>query len=157
MSFHIDTLFSFRANQSLLFLLKAACLSEKQQIPILLSLVWPNGARTHDLPHWRWALYYPTDAVVFSTKLVVKMENTVNDRKWTRYPMFLYFTWQSAMNGADDANFSKNLISLPVNHGSLHCPVFVIWFLFLFSFTDALGWIFVVLMHWDPFLNLWLS
>jgi hypothetical protein len=28
------------------------------------------------------------------------------------------------MNGADDASFSKNLISLPVNHGSLHCPVF---------------------------------
>ena len=42
MSFHSDTLFWFQAIQSLLFLLTAACLVEKQQIPILLSLVWPN-------------------------------------------------------------------------------------------------------------------
>ena len=35
MSFHSDTLFWFRTNQSLLFLLSAACLAEKQQIPIL--------------------------------------------------------------------------------------------------------------------------
>jgi hypothetical protein len=35
MSFHSDTLLWFRANQSLLFLLNAACLAEKQQIPIL--------------------------------------------------------------------------------------------------------------------------
>ena len=31
----LDTLFWFRANQSLLFLLNAACLVEKQQLPIL--------------------------------------------------------------------------------------------------------------------------
>ena len=42
MSLHSDTLFWFRANQSLLFLLNAACLAEKQQIPILYSLVWPD-------------------------------------------------------------------------------------------------------------------
>ena len=41
-SLHSDTLFSFRANQSLLFLLNAACVAEKQQIPILKSLVWPD-------------------------------------------------------------------------------------------------------------------
>jgi len=35
MSPHSDKLFWFRANQSLLFLLKAACLAEKQQTPIL--------------------------------------------------------------------------------------------------------------------------
>jgi len=34
MSIHWDTLFWFQANQSLLFLLHAACLAEKQQIPI---------------------------------------------------------------------------------------------------------------------------
>jgi hypothetical protein len=33
-------LFWFRANQTLLFLLNAACLAEKQQIPISYSLVW---------------------------------------------------------------------------------------------------------------------
>ena len=42
MSPHSDTLSWFRANQSLIFLLNAACLVEKQQIPILLSLVWPD-------------------------------------------------------------------------------------------------------------------
>ena len=34
MSPHLDTLSWFRANQSLLFLLNAVCLAEKQQIPI---------------------------------------------------------------------------------------------------------------------------
>jgi hypothetical protein len=42
-----DTLFWFRANQSLHFLINSVCLAEKQHIPISLSLVWP---RTHDLP-----------------------------------------------------------------------------------------------------------
>ena len=42
MSPHSDTLSWFRANQSLIFLLNAVCLVEKQQIPILLSLVWPD-------------------------------------------------------------------------------------------------------------------
>jgi hypothetical protein len=42
MSLHSDTLFWFRANQSLLFLRNAACLAEKQQIPIVWSLVWPD-------------------------------------------------------------------------------------------------------------------
>jgi hypothetical protein len=42
MSPHLDTLSCFRANQSLLFLLNYAWLEERQQIPILLSLVWPD-------------------------------------------------------------------------------------------------------------------
>ena len=42
MSLHSDTLYWFQANQSLVFLLNAACWAEKQQIPILLSLVWPD-------------------------------------------------------------------------------------------------------------------
>jgi hypothetical protein len=42
MSLHSDTLFWFRANQSLLFLLNAAFLAKKQQIPILYSFVWQD-------------------------------------------------------------------------------------------------------------------
>ena len=42
MSLHLDTLFWFRANHSLLFPLNAECLAEMQQIPILYSLVWPD-------------------------------------------------------------------------------------------------------------------
>jgi hypothetical protein len=42
MSLHSDTLFWFQANQSLLFLLNAAFLAEKQQIPIVYSFVWQD-------------------------------------------------------------------------------------------------------------------
>jgi hypothetical protein len=42
MSLHSDTLFWFRANQFLLFLLNDAFLAEKQQIPILYPFVWPD-------------------------------------------------------------------------------------------------------------------
>jgi hypothetical protein len=37
--------------KSLLLLHRAACLAEKQQIPILQFLVLPDLARTHDPPH----------------------------------------------------------------------------------------------------------
>jgi hypothetical protein len=40
MSLHSVTLFWFRANQSLVFLLNAACLARKQQIPIAYPLAW---------------------------------------------------------------------------------------------------------------------
>ena len=42
MSLNSYTLFWFRANPCFLFLLNAARLAEKQYIPILLSLVWPD-------------------------------------------------------------------------------------------------------------------
>ena len=42
MFLHTDTLFWFWDNQSLLFPLNAACVVGKQQIPVLLSLGWPN-------------------------------------------------------------------------------------------------------------------
>ena len=59
MTLHSDTLFWFRANQPLLFLLHAACLVEKQQKNsfIVFGLILPglehtiyHRARTHDLP-----------------------------------------------------------------------------------------------------------
>jgi hypothetical protein len=37
-------------SQLLYILLNDACLAEKQRIPMLWSLVWPNRAGTHDLP-----------------------------------------------------------------------------------------------------------
>jgi hypothetical protein len=42
MSPHSHTLSWFRDNQSLVFLINAACLAEKQHIPILKSLVWSD-------------------------------------------------------------------------------------------------------------------
>jgi hypothetical protein len=42
MSLHSDTLYWFHANQSLLFLLNAAWLAEKQQIAISQFLFWPD-------------------------------------------------------------------------------------------------------------------
>jgi hypothetical protein len=55
MSLHLDILFWFRDNQSLLLLINAACLAEKQQIPILVFGLTQPGLETHDLPHSRRA------------------------------------------------------------------------------------------------------
>jgi hypothetical protein len=54
MSLHSDTLSKIRTMKSWLLLLNTVCLAEKQQIPILLSLVWPEHA-----------YHYTTDAVNF--------------------------------------------------------------------------------------------
>jgi hypothetical protein len=66
MSLHSDTLFWFRAIQSLFFLLNAACLAEKQQIPILVfGLLEPTIYRT-----WgKHANHYTTNAVGYNRGL----------------------------------------------------------------------------------------
>ena len=48
MLLHSDTFFLFQTIQYLLLLLNAACIAEKQQIPILLALAWPD----HDSNTW---------------------------------------------------------------------------------------------------------
>jgi len=55
MSLHLNTLSWFVLNQSWLLLVNAVHLAEKQQIPILQSLVLSIGAWTHALPHFRRA------------------------------------------------------------------------------------------------------
>jgi hypothetical protein len=65
MSLHSDTLFWFWANQSLLFLLIAACLAEKQQIPIFIvfGLTQP-GLKPRIYCTWgEHANHYAIDAV----------------------------------------------------------------------------------------------
>jgi hypothetical protein len=49
MSLHSDILFWFRADQSLLQLLNAACLAEKQHIPILVVFGFTRPRSAHDL------------------------------------------------------------------------------------------------------------
>ena len=79
MSPHSDTLFWFRANQSLLLFLNDACLAEKQQIPILYRLWFdPTGARTHKLAtiyrtRGEHANHYAADAVLYNTKLQFRL------------------------------------------------------------------------------------
>ena len=51
MSLYSDTLFWFRYNTLLLLLLSAAYIVEKQEIPMLLSLVWLTWTWTQDIPH----------------------------------------------------------------------------------------------------------
>ena len=56
MSLYSDTLSWFWGNQSMLLLLEAVCIAQKQQIPILPSLWFdPTRARTHNLRHTRRA------------------------------------------------------------------------------------------------------
>jgi hypothetical protein len=65
MSLHLDTLFWFRADQSLLFLLNAACLVEKQQIPIsVFALTWPGLESTIYCTRGQHANHYTIDAVL---------------------------------------------------------------------------------------------
>ena len=65
MSLHSDTLFWFRANQSLLFLLNAACLGKKQQIPIfkVFCLTRLGFEPTIYRTRGEHAKHYATDAV----------------------------------------------------------------------------------------------
>ena len=63
MSPHSDTLSRFRAKHSLLFLRNAACLAEKQQIPIGLTRMGLEPTIYHT--RGEHANHYTTDAVVF--------------------------------------------------------------------------------------------
>jgi hypothetical protein len=67
MSLHSDTLFWFRANQSLLFLLNAAFLAEKQQITnvIFFCLTRPQFVPTIYRTWGEHANHYATDAVPY--------------------------------------------------------------------------------------------
>ena len=60
---HLETLFWFRANQYLLFLLNAACLAEKQQIPVVFGLAWSRLESTIYRTRGEHANHYATDAV----------------------------------------------------------------------------------------------
>ena len=63
MSSYSDTLFWFRANQSLLLLLNAACLAEKQQIPVSVFGVTRLGLKPTIYRTWgEHANHYTTDA-----------------------------------------------------------------------------------------------
>ena len=84
----LETLSWFWANQSMLLLLNAACLAEKQQIPILQSLAWPD----HGSKPWSTRLkakkltITPMMPVCWQRKVKnkdINMNNTVNQMKNT--------------------------------------------------------------------------
>ena len=65
MSLGLDTLSRFQSSQSLLFLLNAVCLDEKQQLPILVfGFTWRG---LEPMIYYTWgkhAKYYNIDAVI---------------------------------------------------------------------------------------------
>jgi hypothetical protein len=65
MSLHTDTLFLFRANQFLLFLLNAACLPEKQQISIciVVGMTRPGLEPMIYRTRGEHSTHYSTDAI----------------------------------------------------------------------------------------------
>ena len=71
MSLHSDALFWFRADQSLLFILNAACLAQKQQIPILYSFVWQDRSS------------YPQSIALEASTLTITLP--------MRFPIFILF------------------------------------------------------------------
>ena len=84
MSLNTDTLFWFRVNQFLLFLLNAACLAEKQQIPIFIvfSLTRPWLKPTSYRTQSGHASHYPTYAVWI--RMVMKSIYLFFTRQWYR-------------------------------------------------------------------------
>ena len=79
MSPHSDTLSWFRNNQSLLFLLNAVCLAEKQQLQILLYLVWPDRGSNP----WSTALAVSTQTITLPMWLFIS--NVNSDREDVAY------------------------------------------------------------------------
>ena len=74
MSPHSDTLFWFRANQSLLLLLNAACLAEKQQIPISVFGLTQSGLEAPIYRTWgEHANHNANDTV--KVELIDRVEN----------------------------------------------------------------------------------
>ena len=76
MSLHSDTLFWFRADQSLLFPLNAASLPEKQQIPIaVIGWTRPGLEPTIYLTGGEHANHYATDVVIYIYIYIYTSEN----------------------------------------------------------------------------------
>ena len=76
MSLHSDTLFWFYANQSFLSLRNAACLAEKQQIPIYRTL-------------GEHANHYATDAIVFHEEIFFLMTVDIA-KEITKYILWIF-------------------------------------------------------------------
>jgi hypothetical protein len=86
MLLHSDTLFWFRANQYLLFLLNDACLAEKQQQKYQSYSLWfdPTAARTYDLrTRGKHADHYATDAV--EIEWVPVKNETLKQKRWFQF------------------------------------------------------------------------
>ena len=81
MSLLLDTLSWFRANQSVLFLLNAACLAKKQQIPIF---TWLGLEPTIYCTRGEHATQYTTDAVTI----------ILNKRLWQNVDRNQNVDWQ---------------------------------------------------------------
>jgi hypothetical protein len=100
MSLHSDILFWFRANQSLLFLLNAACLAEKQAntIFIVFGLTQPGLESTMFYrTRGEHANHYATDAVIFRESL--KLPNKSLFRRGTLdFPIVCFLVYGIIIN-----------------------------------------------------------
>jgi hypothetical protein len=92
MSLHSDTLFWFRANQSLLFLLNAAFLEEKQQIPIVYSFVWQDHGS------------YPQSIVLEASTLTITLP--------MRFPIFIDWLARNQNNVSEWSDISTQWLLL---------------------------------------------
>ena len=92
MSLHSDILFWFRVNQSLLLLVNAGCLEEKQIIQSYSLWLDSTGSGTHDLPHHRRARQpllhwcgWSYNVVLISSNVVPTIAELEIMNIWLRY------------------------------------------------------------------------
>jgi hypothetical protein len=93
MSLHSDTLFWFWANQSLLLLLNAACLAEKQQIPCnvivfdftlsgLEPTISPLEANMFNANSAIFQLYHDENKLIFNEMMTMSAMYLTNTLSW---------------------------------------------------------------------------
>ena len=101
MSLNTDTLFWFRVNQSVLFLLNDACLAEKQQIPIFIvsGLTRPGLEPTSYRTQSGHANHYPADAVWI--RMVMKSIYLFFTRQWYRCRIIHVSMWNAVFCNYD--------------------------------------------------------
>jgi hypothetical protein len=100
MSLHSDTLYWFRANQSLFFLLNPACLAEKQQIQILaFGLTWSGLEPTIYRTQGEQANHYTTDVVRDMIWRYELNSQKYKSKGWLARNQYNVFEWSDMSTG----------------------------------------------------------
>ena len=114
MSLHSDTLFWFRASQSLLFLLNAAYLAEKHKIKTLKFLVWPDLSCVLTIYHTRGE-----HANHYATNTVANIESRSHHLCYYMYCIWLIYNINLSTTTTPYLWHNIIILQLTLNHESI--------------------------------------